>query len=185
MDLKEAREALEGKQADALEALASVDVAGLVKALEADAKRGTMEPGQRKTAHLLLSYYAPKADSKQATTDAESAMSKAQIIALLGMIRQAQASQANQNNGQVIEGEKASGANSLPRVANQPPSLGKSDSSAGVPERDEVLSDTPREGSSLQANPRESGSLESTAGDSSNSSQESSFDALMNGRPLL
>lgn len=175
MDLRQAREALEGKQADALEALSRVDVGALVKALEQDAKRGTMEPGQRKTAHLLLSYYAPKADAKQAHTDAEGSMSKAQILAMLSMLRQASgqasAGQAGENSSRndrpVIEHEKSNRIKELPHSAKQPPSLGKTDSSAGVPERDEVLSDTPSESSNSASN------------------QGSSFDELMAGRPLL
>ena len=162
---EKAQLAMTDAQATALDALSQLDVAGLVQRIESDSKDGGMTTGQRKSAHLLLSYYAPKAKQNQHDTDTALKLTSAQILDMLNAIRQIRSDSGSNTAPVPSKPDKASIISHLPtRSANQPPSLPDSDSSAGVTSRMSRLSNTPIENTNIENTPIENADSENSDG---------------------
>jgi hypothetical protein len=131
------REQLEAKEAECIEALANVDIADLVKRLEQDSKDGAMSAGQRKTAHLLLSYYAPRKSAEPTKTLASQPLAGLPVTTILSIIQQIDQRLATtgSNTDQPLQVIDSNG---------EPPSLSKTNPSAGVLLEQAVSTDSPR-----------------------------------------
>ena len=116
--LLNANDLMSDTEAITLEALANVDMARIVSMIEQDCISGEMSIGQRKSAHLLLKYYAPQKATITQSNQSLSTLDSVPIATIIHMIESIDA-----------------------RII--PPSVQVPAASAGVHDIDLVLSDHP------------------------------------------
>lgn len=85
-DVQSAMEELAETEAITLRALARVDMANIVAMIERDVLTGEMSVGQRKSAHLLLKYYAPQKAQNPQANQALTHASELPMASILRMI---------------------------------------------------------------------------------------------------